>query len=60
MEEVEGNVDFASLGADSMQAVDFKADLESNLSCSLRTTILFDHPQLDLLVGHLLNDVLFF
>ena len=60
IDEVAGDVDFASLGADSMQAVDFKTELESHLKCSLRTTLLFDHPRLNLLVDHLLNDILSF
>ena len=60
IDEVAGDVDFASLGADSMQAVDFKTELESHLKCSLRTTLLFDHPRLNPLVDHLLNDILSF
>jgi hypothetical protein len=38
--------------------VEFKAKLESTLDCSLRTTLLFDHPRMDLLVDYLIDDML--
>jgi len=49
---------FIDLGADSLQAVDFKVALESKLGCVLRTTLLFDHPRLDLLVDYLIDEIL--
>ena len=58
IDEITPNQNFAELGTTSMQAVDFKLLLESKLNCSLRTTLLFDYPSLDLLVNYLLKDVL--
>lgn len=49
---------FATLGTTSMEAVEFKLKLETHLNCSLRTTLLFDFPTLDILVNYLLDDVL--
>ncbi|MES2732031.1 MAG: SDR family NAD(P)-dependent oxidoreductase [Bacteroidota bacterium] len=57
-EEITVDQSFIDLGTDSMQAVDFKSALETQLACSLRTTLLFDYPRLDLLVNYLLIDVL--
>ena len=60
LDEISDNQNFVELGADSMQAVDFKSQLEKLLDCSLRSTLLFDHPSLDLLVDFLINEVLDF
>ncbi|WP_196806537.1 non-ribosomal peptide synthetase [Methylobacter luteus] len=57
-EDITPDQNFIELGTDSLQAVEFKARLESNLSCSLRTTLLFDHPRMDLLVDYLIDDIL--
>ncbi|MFZ2312853.1 MAG: type I polyketide synthase, partial [Methylobacter sp.] len=57
-EDITPNQSFIELGTDSLQAVEFKAKLESNLACSLRTTLLFDHPRMDLLVDYLFDDIL--
>jgi len=57
-EDITPNQSFIELGTDSLQAVEFKAKLESNLDCSLRTTLLFDHPRMDLLVDYLIDDIL--
>jgi len=57
-EEITPDQNFIELGADSLQAVEFKAKLESGLECSLRTTLLFDHPRMDLLVDYLIDGVL--
>ncbi|NOT85578.1 MAG: AMP-binding protein, partial [Methylococcaceae bacterium] len=58
LEEVAEDQNFMDLGTDSMQAVDFKFKLEQLLQCSLKSTLLFDYPRLDLLTEYLLNDVL--
>ncbi|WP_396643255.1 amino acid adenylation domain-containing protein [Methylomonas sp. 2B] len=58
--EVADDQNFAALGADSMQAVDFKVELEKRLQCALRSTVLFDYPSLDLLTRYLLDEVLSF
>jgi|GEM_PF-865664 len=57
-EDITPNQSFIELGTDSLQAVGFKSRLESNLVCSLRTTLLFDHPRMDLLVDYLIDEVL--
>jgi amino acid adenylation domain-containing protein len=57
-EDITPDQNFIELGTDSLQAVEFKARLESSLSCSLRTTLLFDHPRMDLLVDYLIEEVL--
>lgn len=48
---------FIDLGTDSAQAIEFKLILEKELACSLKTTILFDYPRLDLLVDFLLGEL---
>lgn len=53
IDEIEPDERFADLGTDSLQAVDFKIRLEKLLDCSLRSTILFEYPRVDLLVEHL-------
>ncbi len=49
---------FIELGTDSAQAVEFKLILEKELECSLKTTLLFDYPRLDVLVNFLIDEVL--
>lgn len=58
LEDISPDENFVELGTDSLQAVGFKSKLETNLDCSLRTTLLFDHPRMDLLVDYLLDDIL--
>lgn len=58
LEDISPNQNFIELGTDSLQAVGFKAKLESNLDCSLRTTLLFDYPCMDLLIDYLVDDIL--
>lgn len=58
MDEVAPEQNFAELGTSSTEAVSFKLLLDDKLSCSLRTTLLFDYPRLDLLVSYLLEEVL--
>ncbi|TRW90218.1 non-ribosomal peptide synthetase [Candidatus Methylobacter oryzae] len=57
-EDIAPTQSFIELGTDSLQAVEFKTKLESSLGCSLRTTLLFDRPSLDLLVDYLIDDIL--
>ncbi len=57
-EDIPPKQSFIELGTDSLQAVEFKTKLESNLDCSLRTTLLFDRPSMDLLVDYLIDDIL--
>jgi amino acid adenylation domain-containing protein len=57
-EDITPDQNFIDLGTDSLQAVGFKSTLETNLACSLRTTLLFDHPRMDLLVDYLIDEVL--
>jgi len=46
------------LGIDSLRAVDFKILLETQLDCSLRSSLLFDHPTLEALTHYLAAEVL--
>lgn len=46
---------WAELGFDSLRAVDFRNEMEDLLGVSLRSTLLFDHPDLDGLVAYLLT-----
>ncbi|HVI45038.1 MAG TPA: amino acid adenylation domain-containing protein [Chitinophaga sp.] len=57
-EEISETEVFAELGTGSLQAIEFKSLLESDLGCKLRTSLLFDYPRLDLLVHYLLHEVL--
>ncbi|MEQ1638824.1 MAG: condensation domain-containing protein, partial [Methylococcales bacterium] len=58
LEDVTEDQNFVELGADSMQAVDFKVKIEKLLQCPLRSTLLFDYPRLDLLTEYLLDEAL--
>lgn len=49
---------FADLGTDSRQAVEFKILLERMLDCRLRTTVLFEYPNVARLVDYLVTEVL--
>lgn len=44
---------FSELGLDSLLALDLRNGLETELDCSLSTTVLFDHPNVVSLVEHL-------
>jgi acyl transferase domain-containing protein/NADPH:quinone reductase-like Zn-dependent oxidoreductase/acyl carrier protein len=46
-----------ALGIDSLRAVDFKIVLEAQLACSLRSSLLFDHPTLEALTHYLAVEV---
>ncbi|MEO5368586.1 MAG: SDR family NAD(P)-dependent oxidoreductase [Magnetococcus sp. DMHC-1] len=49
---------FFDLGLDSLGAVELRNRLASGLGCTLRATLLFDFPMVDVLVDHLGRDVL--
>jgi acyl transferase domain-containing protein/ubiquinone/menaquinone biosynthesis C-methylase UbiE/acyl carrier protein len=46
------------VGMDSLMAVELKNRIEAGLRCSVRATLLFDYPTLEVLVPHLLESVL--
>jgi len=58
LDEVGERQSFAELGADSIQAVDFKVKLEKLLDCKLRSTLLFDYPSVNVLADYLVDEVL--
>ena len=45
------------LGMDSLKTIEFKSTFESELGLRLSSTLLFDHPDLESLVGFLLEAV---
>lgn len=49
---------FRELGMDSLMSVELRNRLERLLSCSLRSTLVFDHPNLEQLTAYLLQNVL--
>ena len=49
---------FRALGMDSLMAVELRNRLARLLGCSLRSTLAFDYPNLEVLTEHLLRDVL--
>ncbi len=51
---VQPSSSWRELGFDSLQAVDFRSELAAQLALPLRSTLLFEHPDLDRLVTHLL------
>jgi acyl transferase domain-containing protein/acyl carrier protein len=48
---------FAELGMDSLMALELRRRLESDLNCTLPTTIAFEYPTADELAAYLLQDV---
>ncbi|MGF1539547.1 MAG: SDR family NAD(P)-dependent oxidoreductase [Pleurocapsa sp.] len=49
---------FFTIGIDSLMAVEFKTRLESKLNHALSSTIAFDYPNLEVLSGYLLEEIL--
>jgi acyl transferase domain-containing protein len=46
---------FFQMGMDSLRAVELKNRLQTRLGMSLSSTVIFDHPTIDALSGHLLR-----
>lgn len=57
-EPIAPNQSLIDLGIDSLRAIDFKILLESEIGCSLRTSLLFDYPTLQTLVAYLADEIL--
>ncbi|MBW4615278.1 MAG: type I polyketide synthase [Desmonostoc vinosum HA7617-LM4] len=53
--QIEQQQGFLDLGMDSLMTVELKNRLESTLSCSLPTTLVFDYPTIEALVDYLLQ-----
>jgi hypothetical protein len=41
------------LGLESLMAVELRGRFEQSIGCALRSTLLFDYPTIEALVGHL-------
>ena len=52
-EELNPDINFLELGADSMMAIDLIRDLEENLDIKLYPTLLFEYPTINELTGYL-------
>ncbi len=50
-----GADDLRELGMDSLKGIEFKGAVEAELGLALSSTLLFDHPDLESLVGFLLD-----
>ncbi|UOM34325.1 SDR family NAD(P)-dependent oxidoreductase [Acuticoccus sp. I52.16.1] len=59
-EAVDPRQELATLGFDSMMGIELQAALEAGLGVSLGLTLTFDHPTVDAITRHLLEDVLTF
>ncbi|MBT9317709.1 polyketide synthase [Leptothoe spongobia] len=57
-EQIEPGQRLIDLGLDSLMVIELKNRLQSTLGCSLRSTLLFDHPTLASLADYLASDVL--
>jgi phthiocerol/phenolphthiocerol synthesis type-I polyketide synthase C len=56
-EQIEPRQRVFDMGLDSLMAIELKNRLEVTLGCSLRSTLLFDYPTLEVLVDYLLQEV---
>ena len=57
-ESIEASENFADLGMDSLMAVELKNRLQATLGKSIAQSLVFDYPNLQALVEHLLVEVL--
>jgi NADPH:quinone reductase-like Zn-dependent oxidoreductase/SAM-dependent methyltransferase/acyl carrier protein len=56
-QEIDPQTGFFDLGMDSLTSVELKSRLQTDLNCTLPTTIAFDYPTLDALIPHLLSQI---
>jgi acyl carrier protein len=56
-ESVDMRAQLTTLGMSSLRAVELKAELEAELGLSLRSSLMFDYPTLELLVPYLLKRI---
>lgn len=57
-EELLPHYRFFDIGMDSLMALTLKSNLQKELNCQLRSTLLFDYPTADKLTDYLLSEVL--
>jgi myxalamid-type polyketide synthase MxaB len=57
---IEPKAPLFDLGIDSLAAVELKNQLEKDIGCMLRATMIIDYPTCEELISHLVNDVLVF
>jgi acyl transferase domain-containing protein/NADPH:quinone reductase-like Zn-dependent oxidoreductase/SAM-dependent methyltransferase/acyl carrier protein len=55
--EIDPQIGFFDLGMDSLTSVELKSRLQTDLHCTLPTTVAFDYPTLDALIPYLLTQV---
>ena len=55
---IEGRSRFDQLGIDSKRALEMKEDMESELNCRFRSTLLFDYPTPEALSHYIVEHVL--
>ncbi|MFB1483782.1 SDR family NAD(P)-dependent oxidoreductase [Corallococcus sp. RDP092CA] len=57
-EQLPSEQGFFQLGMDSLTSVELRNRLQSSLACTLAATLVFDHPTVEALTGHLAERVL--